>query len=105
MTTEEIKKEISSWEKWGYNFKTNEIVLFSSWVIDFNDKKEVFVTTYKPAAWIESNFKNFFFSFFMDKELRKNFRYHSSYFTEEEKGTETEIPIELTKEMEPFCEE
>lgn len=105
MTTEEIKKEILSWEKWGYNFTTKEIVLFTSWVVDFNEKKEVFTTTYKPKAWIECNFKDFFFSFFKDKELRKNFRYHSSYFTEEEKATEEEIPIELnTSTKELFCE-
>ena len=60
MTTEEIKKEILSWEN-GDTISRQKKLCFTSWVVDFNEKKEVFTTTYKPKVWIECNFKDFFF--------------------------------------------
>lgn len=89
MNTEEITKEISIWNRWSYSFINHEIICFTDKIIDFDEKREMWIITYKPKYWIENvSFKQFW-ELLKNPKCHKIFRwFKNDWFTEEEKPIE-----------------
>lgn len=89
MNTKELTEEISIWNRWSYSFINREIICFTDKVIDFDEKREMWIITYKPKAWFDNISINEFRELRKIPELRKNFRwFKDDWFTEEEKPIE-----------------
>lgn len=91
MNTEDIKKEIRIWNRWGYNPFTQEIICYTDWIVDFDDKKSMWEITFKPKTWIAKVSARQALEILKSREFRKTFRYDAcldEIFTEYEKPAE-----------------
>lgn len=87
MNTKELIDELAIWDRWTYSFIDKTVICYGSWIFDFDEKTEEFVTTYRPRYWIKCDFKTFLRAL-QDKDTRKNFRwaFDNELIIEREKG-------------------
>lgn len=91
MNTEELTEEISIWNRWSYSPFNKEIICFTDKIIDFDEKHNMWIITYKPKYWIKNVSIKQFLDLLKKPECRKIFRwFKDDWFTENEPGEDYE---------------
>ena len=81
----DIENEISIWDKWGYDWKENEIVCFS-----LHDEFEDGTAIYKKKHWFYCSFSNLY-KLVRQRKFRKTFTLHSDTFIGKCENLEKEL--------------